>query len=150
VTECERSGSIVQDEMRQGLSYFHETIFSSLPVFQRRIDTALKNIGQPMLPLEHNLFHFGSWMGGDRDGNPFVTPETTREVVITARLSAVNLYFQQTEMLMFDLSTWRCNADLQVNSLLGLTHPCHSCTCTLLSKYITFLIITVCEASHAL
>lgn len=120
------SGNIVQDEMRQGLSYFHETIFSSLPVFQRRIDTALQNIGQPMLPLEHNLFHFGSWMGGDRDGNPFVTPETTREVVITARLSAVNLYFQQTEMLMFDLSTWRCNADLQVSSLLSLTHPCHS------------------------
>ena len=104
----------MQDEMRQGLSYFHETIFSSLPVFQRRIDTALKNIGQPMLPLEHNLFHFGSWMGGDRDGNPFVTPETTREVVVTARLSAVNLYFQQMELLMFDLSTWRCNAELQV------------------------------------
>lgn len=104
----------MQDEMRQGLSYFHETIFSSLPVFQRRIDTALKNIGQPMLPLEHNLFRFGSWMGGDRDGNPFVTPETTREVVITARLSAVNLYFQQVELLMFDLSTWRCNAELQV------------------------------------
>ena len=103
--------------MRQGLSYFHETIFSSLPVFQRRIDTALKNIGQPMLPLEHNLFRFGSWMGGDRDGNPFVTPETTREVVITARLSAVNLYFQQVEQLMFDLSTWRCNAELQVNAL---------------------------------
>lgn len=58
---------LVQDEMRQGLSYFHETIFSSLPVFQRRIDTALKNIGQPMLPLEHNLFHFGSWMGGDSE-----------------------------------------------------------------------------------
>lgn len=108
----------VQDEMRQGLSYFHETIFSSLPVFQRRIDTALKNIGQPMLPLEHNLFHFGSWMGGDRDGNPFVTPETTREVVITARLSAVNLYFQQIEQLMFDLSTWRCNAELQVSTHL--------------------------------
>ena len=112
----------VQDEMRQGLSYFHETIFSSLPVFQRRIDTALKNIGQPMLPLEHNLFHFGSWMGGDRDGNPFVTPETTREVVITARLSAVNLYFQQMEQLMFDLSTWRCNAELQVTH-----HNHHHC-----------------------
>lgn len=116
--------------MRQGLSYFHETIFSSLPVFQRRIDTALKNIGQPMLPLEHNLFNFGSWMGGDRDGNPFVTPETTREVVITARLSAVNLFFQQMENLMFDLSTWRCNAELQVLSLAlpFLCYPCCSVT----------------------
>lgn len=106
----------VQDEMRQGLSYFHETIFASLPVFQRRIDTALSNIGMPKVPLEHNLFRFGSWMGGDRDGNPFVTPETTREVVITARLSAVNLYSQQIEQLMFDLSVWRCNSEVQVNS----------------------------------
>lgn len=111
--EIRRNKPSPQDEMRQGLSYFHETIFHSLPVFQRRIDTALKNIGQPMLPLEHNLFKFGSWMGGDRDGNPFVTPETTREVVITARLSAVNLYFQQVDSLMFDLSIWRCNAELQ-------------------------------------
>ena len=101
--------------MRQGLSYFHDTIFASLPVFQRRIDTALSNIGMPKVPLEHNLFRFGSWMGGDRDGNPFVTPETTREVVITARLSAVNLYSQQIEQLMFDLSVWRCNSEVQVN-----------------------------------
>ena len=47
--------------MRQGLSYFHETIFYGLPAFLRRIDTALKNIGQPMLPLDHCLFRFGSW-----------------------------------------------------------------------------------------
>ena len=31
----------------------------------------LVQIGQPMLPLTHNLFQFGSWMGGDRDGQPF-------------------------------------------------------------------------------
>ena len=103
--------------MRQGLSYFHETIFASLPVFQRRIDTALSNIGMPKVPMEHNLFRFGSWMGGDRDGNPFVTPETTREVVITARLSAVNLYSQQIEQLMFDLSVWRCNSEVQVQRI---------------------------------
>ena len=51
----------MQDEMRQGLSYFHETIFEGLPRFLRRMDTALKNIGQPMLPLDHCLFKFGSW-----------------------------------------------------------------------------------------
>ena len=85
-----------------------------------------------MLPLEHNLFHFGSWMGGDRDGNPFVTPETTREVVITARLSAVNLYFQQIEQLMFDLSTWRCNAELQVSSRPSLLRPVKPPQCLLL------------------
>ncbi len=38
---------------------------------------------------------FGSWMGGDRDGNPNVTSETTRDVVVLARLEAVNAYFRQ-------------------------------------------------------
>lgn len=70
-------------------------------------------IGQPMLPLTHNLFNFGSWMGGDRDGNPFVTADTTRDVVITARLAAVNAFFTAIEQLMFELSIWRCNTEMQ-------------------------------------
>lgn len=48
-----------------------------------------------------------------------MTAETTREVVITARLSAVDLYFQQIEQLMFDLSVWRCNSELQVRERFG-------------------------------
>ena len=85
-----------------------------LPTFYRRIDTALSKIGQPHLPLDHNLFTFGSWMGGDRDGNPFVTPEITRDVVISARLTAVNLYFKAIERLMFELSVWRSNDEVKV------------------------------------
>ena len=73
-------------------------------------------IGQPMLPLEHNLFEFGSWMGGDRDGNPFVTADTTRDVVISARLAAVNAFFNAIEQLMFELSIWRCNSEMQVRA----------------------------------
>lgn len=106
-----------QDEMRQGLSYFQETIFEGLPTFYRRIDTALSKIGQPHLPLDHNLFTFGSWMGGDRDGNPFVTPETTRDVVISARLTAVNLFFKAIERLMFELSVWRADDAMKVSRL---------------------------------
>lgn len=55
-------------------------------------------------------------MGGDRDGNPFVTPSTTRDVVITARLAATNLYFTQVEKLMFELSSWRCSEEAMVCS----------------------------------
>ena len=51
----------------------------------RRVVTALANIGQPRLPLTHKLFEFGSWMGGDRDGNPNVLSSTTRDVVVLAR-----------------------------------------------------------------
>lgn len=85
--EIRRQKPTPQAEMRQGLSYFHETIAPSLPLFYRRIDTALAQIGQPRLPLDRSLFRFGSWMGGDRDGNPFVTAETTRDVVIAVSSS---------------------------------------------------------------
>ncbi|KAG5416025.1 hypothetical protein IGI04_003592 [Brassica rapa subsp. trilocularis] len=47
-------------------------------------------------------------MGGDRDGNPRVTPEVTRDVCLLARMMAANLYCNQIENLMFELSMWRC------------------------------------------
>lgn len=110
--EIRRRKPTPQDEARQGLTYFHETIYQGLPIFLRRIDTALKAIKQPPIPLDHSLFSFGAWMGGDRDGNPFVTPDTTRDVVIGARLSAINLLGEQIERLMFDVSVWRASPAL--------------------------------------
>ncbi|KAF5835589.1 phosphoenolpyruvate carboxylase [Dunaliella salina] len=111
--EIRRLKPTPQDEMRGGMTYVNSVIFDMIPVFHRRIDTALANLGQPRLPLRHTLFKFGSWMGGDRDGNPNVTSETTRDVVIIARLEAVNSYFQAIEKLMFDLSVWRCSPELK-------------------------------------
>jgi len=111
--ELSRKKPWPQDEMRHGLSYFQESIFHGAPRFLRRLDTALASIGQPALPLDRSVFQFGSWMGGDRDGNPFVTAECTREVVLLARTAATDLYFQQVERLMFDLSMWRCNSEVQ-------------------------------------
>lgn len=58
-----------QDEMRAGMSYFHETIWKGVPKFLRRVDTALKNIGvNERVPYNAPLIQFSSWMGGDRDG----------------------------------------------------------------------------------
>ncbi|WIA14756.1 hypothetical protein OEZ85_003241 [Tetradesmus obliquus] len=111
--EIRRQKPTPQDEMRHGLSYFQQTIMDMVPTFYRRVDTALANIGLPRLPLNHRLFEFGSWMGGDRDGNPNVTAGTTRDVVVLARLEAVNAYFQAVETLMFDLSIWRCSPELK-------------------------------------
>ncbi len=54
------------------------------------------------------VYRFSSWMGGDRDGNPFVTATCTRDVVYLARITAVNLYFKAIQDLIFSLSMWRC------------------------------------------
>ncbi|KAG6572398.1 Phosphoenolpyruvate carboxylase 2, partial [Cucurbita argyrosperma subsp. sororia] len=112
--EIRRTPPTPQDEMRAGMSYFHETIWKGVPKFLRRVDTALKNIGiDERVPYNAPLIQFSSWMGGDRDGNPRVTPEVTRDVCLLARMMAANLYFSQIEDLMFELSMWRCSDELQ-------------------------------------
>ncbi|GAA0184806.1 lyase [Lithospermum erythrorhizon] len=115
--EIKRTPPTPQDEMRAGMSYFHETIWKGVPKFLRRVDTALKNIGiNERVPYNAPLIQFSSWMGGDRDGNPRVTPEVTRDVCLLARMMAANLHYSQIEELMFELSMWRCNDELRIRS----------------------------------
>ncbi|KAJ3695358.1 hypothetical protein LUZ60_000735 [Juncus effusus] len=115
--EIRRTQPTPQDEMRAGMSYFHETIWKGVPKFLRRVDTALKNIGiDERVPYNAPLIQFSSWMGGDRDGNPRVTPEVTRDVCLLARLMAANLYYSQIEDLMFELSMWRCTEEVRQRS----------------------------------
>ncbi|CAI9284129.1 unnamed protein product [Lactuca saligna] len=99
------------------MSYFHETIQKGVPKFLRRVDTALKNIGiNERDPYNAPLIELSSWMGGDRHGNPRVTPEVTRDVCLLARMMATNMYFFQIEDLMFKMSIWRCNDELRVRA----------------------------------
>ncbi|QHN95724.1 hypothetical protein HN51_043659 [Arachis hypogaea] len=115
--EIRSSPPTPQDEMRAGMSYFHETIWKGVPKFLRRVDTALKNTGiNERVPYNAPLIQFSSWMGGDRDGNPRVSPEVTRDVCLLARMMAANLYFSQIEDLMFELSMWHCNDELRVRA----------------------------------
>ena len=102
------------------MSYFHETIWKGVPKFLRRVDTALKNIGiNERVPYNAPLIQFSSWMGGDRDGNPRVTPEVTRDVCLLARMMAANMYFSQIEDLMFEV----CDYDI---TPFFLFYPLHS------------------------
>ncbi|KAG6479636.1 phosphoenolpyruvate carboxylase 2-like [Zingiber officinale] len=115
--EIRRTQPTPQDEMRAGMSYFHETIWKGVPKFLRRVDTALKNIGiKERVPYNAPLIQFSSWMGGDRDGNPRVTPDATRDVCLLARMIAATLYYSQIEDLMFELSMWRCTDELRIQA----------------------------------
>uniref|UniRef100_A0A1J3K7G2 phosphoenolpyruvate carboxylase n=1 Tax=Noccaea caerulescens TaxID=107243 RepID=A0A1J3K7G2_NOCCA len=115
--EIKRTPPTPQDEMRAGMSYFHETIWKGVPKFLRRVDTALKNIGiEERVPYNAPLIQFSSWMGGDRDGNPRVTPEVTRDVCLLARMMAATMYFNQIEDLMFELSMWRCTDEFRAKA----------------------------------
>nr|ABG20459.1 phosphoenolpyruvate carboxylase [Bienertia sinuspersici] len=132
--EIRRMQPTPQDEMRAGMSYFHETIWKGVPKFLRRLDTALKNIGiNERVPYNAPLIQFSSSMGGDRDGNPRVTPEVTRDVVLLARMMAANMYFSQIQDLMFELSMWRCNDELNARA-----HEIHKLSKSDAKHYIEF------------
>ncbi|WP_241797365.1 phosphoenolpyruvate carboxylase [Microbacterium sp. C5A9] len=68
------------DEVRTVMSVFDETLFTTVPHVYRRIDDALRGedsgSSEPVVPA---FVRIGSWVGGDRDGNPFVTASVTRE-----------------------------------------------------------------------
>ncbi|WP_127477959.1 phosphoenolpyruvate carboxylase [Sulfurivermis fontis] len=68
----------VRDEIKNGLFYFRESLFQAVPATYRNMDKGVRRIyGADSGVTVPSFLRFGSWIGGDRDGNPFVTPETT-------------------------------------------------------------------------
>ncbi|WP_116026732.1 phosphoenolpyruvate carboxylase [Thermomonospora umbrina] len=71
------------DEVRTAMAAFDETLFRVVPQIYRSLDTALGAGEGPVRPPRARPFlRFGSWIGGDRDGNPYVTARVTREAVM--------------------------------------------------------------------
>ncbi len=75
----------VVDEVKHGLFYFRETLFQAVPrVYQnlrRALDHAYGDVGGAKAFRVPRFLRFGSWIGGDRDGNPFVTADVTRDAL---------------------------------------------------------------------
>jgi phosphoenolpyruvate carboxylase len=69
------------DEVRTAMAIFDETLFRAVPAIYRSLDTALAEGSGAREPLARSYLRFGSWIGGDRDGNPYVTAQITREAI---------------------------------------------------------------------
>ncbi|REJ08210.1 phosphoenolpyruvate carboxylase [Microbacterium bovistercoris] len=68
------------DEVRTVMGVFDETLFTTVPHIYRRIDDDLRgDESGDSAPVVPPFVRIGSWVGGDRDGNPFVTSQVTRE-----------------------------------------------------------------------
>jgi phosphoenolpyruvate carboxylase len=78
----------VADEARTGLWYFDETLFATLPRLQTDLTAALAR-HYPTVRAPDGWLTFGSWIGGDRDGNPNVTAAVTGEVLLLHRRLAI-------------------------------------------------------------
>jgi phosphoenolpyruvate carboxylase len=93
----------VLDEVKNGISYFRETFFTELPRLYIQVTQQLhkrypeKNWALPP------FFRVGSWIGGDRDGNPFVTAEILRETLRLQSAATLNHYLEEVHELGAEL-----------------------------------------------
>ncbi|HEY7615269.1 MAG TPA: phosphoenolpyruvate carboxylase, partial [Terriglobales bacterium] len=96
---------LVTDEIRMGLDHYPMSIFDSLPRLYAELADAFREVyGRDFEELPEVLY-FGSWIGGDRDGNPFVTPEATQEALQRARNAIVDHYIAELVRALNQLSS---------------------------------------------
>jgi phosphoenolpyruvate carboxylase len=100
----------VSQEIAWGLHFFNETLFDTAPEVLARADEAMAQHygeaagGDDVAPALPPFLEFGSWIGGDRDGNPFVTNGITRGALIECRLAALRRHRQSVLDLVRSLS----------------------------------------------
>ena len=109
--DVRRRQPTVRDEIALGLDYYRSIIIDAMPELYEELAFALSDafgasIDAAQLPT---VVRFGSWIGGDRDGNPFVTPATTADALRLARSTVLSHYIRAIEVLVEKLSA----SDLQ-------------------------------------
>ena len=85
----------VRDEIHMGLDYFPMVLFETLPRLYAELEESLRDVYGAAAEVPEVL-SFGSWIGGDRDGNPFVTADSTREALDMARHVIIDHYIAET------------------------------------------------------
>ncbi|HXI21584.1 MAG TPA: phosphoenolpyruvate carboxylase, partial [Gemmatimonadales bacterium] len=94
----------VPQEVYWGLHFFSETLFEATSETLERLDRALQHTWPDLRITIPPFFQFGSWIGGDRDGNPYVTNEVTRRTLHENRRASLYRYRQRIGELLKSLS----------------------------------------------
>jgi phosphoenolpyruvate carboxylase len=104
--EVRRRKPSVRDEIRMGLDYYPSVLFETLPgLYDELADDFREAYGEELSPNAlPRVLRFGSWIGGDRDGNPSVTPECTRDALQIARETILDYYVDRVNDLIWQLS----------------------------------------------
>ena len=93
----------VVDEVKNGIRYFRETFFTELPRLYIQVAEQLQKRYPETIWALPSFFRVGSWIGGDRDGNPFVTAEILREALRLQSSTALNHYLGEVHELGAEL-----------------------------------------------
>jgi phosphoenolpyruvate carboxylase len=107
--DLKRSRPKPTDEARWGLAVIEDSLWDTIPKVYKRINDIFRENLNKDLPRNFSPIRFGSWMGGDRDGNPNVTAAVTKETILLSRWQAAKLYEKELTKLIQDLSINECS-----------------------------------------
>ncbi len=94
----------INDEIQHGLFFFKNILYNVIPDFYNVFNSRLKDtFGYKGIAPE--IIKFGSWMGGDRDGHPYVTVDITKETLTNNKKQIINLYIRDLDSLYTSLSS---------------------------------------------
>ncbi len=98
---------LVTDEIRMGLDHYPMSLFATLPRLYAEMADGLREVYGVAIREEDlpDVLQFGSWIGGDRDGNPFVTPHSTKDALQRARNAILGHYITELERALEPLSS---------------------------------------------
>jgi len=99
-TEETRSYDVTPlDEVTNGLFYFTQVLHSTIPSFYRELERALEDTYPTLVDKIPSFIQFGSWIGGDRDGNPFVTSDVTWSALKKQSFTIIDMYLKMMDEL---------------------------------------------------
>ena len=101
------------DEARWGLAIIEDSLWDTIPKVYRRLNSIFVQNMDKGLPKNFNPIEFGSWMGGDRDGNPNVTADATKKVILLSRWEAAKLYEKSLTKIIRSYSMEKCSIKIQ-------------------------------------
>src|SRR5437667_5650638 len=94
----------VEQELAWGLYFVNENLFEVVPELVEKLERALRQAYPANRFDLPPFFQFGSWIGGDRDGNPFVTNDVTRRTLFDNRVASLRRHRQPVRDLLRALS----------------------------------------------
>lgn len=106
----------VPDEVKSGLYYFDQTLFEIIPDVHRELEISLRRHFPGNFWKVPNFLRFGSWIGGDRDGNPFVTHDVTWRTLELQRNLVLQKYLVAFDYLIDRYSY--CTTRIEVSAEL--------------------------------
>ncbi|MFL5521855.1 MAG: phosphoenolpyruvate carboxylase, partial [Gemmatimonadales bacterium] len=117
----------VEQEVYWALHFFNETLFEQVPILQDKLERALAQNYPGEEFYIPPFLQFGCWVGGDRDGNPFVTNDVTRWTLAQNRLAAMHRYRRRLGDLVRELSVSERAVELPVDFAAALDRVLAAC-----------------------